>query len=154
MTFKPPTKLNPRSYFQVDKARSLLLTCNQIKTDRMRFFRWDYVDAEETGCIYDFLALVDEKVDSRTGKDIYTIIRDPNMRDDFAQAVNIGACTLWQMTDRWPNIAAIQAMRPDDATAQAVHPDGDFADMDLPHMIEQETLRRVMPPDNSPLTDL
>lgn len=123
MTFKPMTRVNPRSYYQVDKARSLLLTCNQIKTGWLQFFQWDYVDNENQGLIYDFLGLVDEKVDSRIGKDIYTIIRDPNMRDDFAQAVNIGCCTLWNMTDKWPNIAAIAALQMDQATLDAIEPE-------------------------------
>jgi hypothetical protein len=122
MTFKPPTKLNPRPYYSVDKTRSLLLTCNQIKTGWLQFFQWDYIDNENQGLIYDFIGLVDEKVDSRIGKDIYTIIRDPNLWDDFAQAVNIGCCTLWNMTNKWPDVAAISALRIDPATLNAIEP--------------------------------
>lgn len=122
MTYKPATKLNPRPYYQVDKTRSLLLTCNQIKNGGLRFFKFDYENSENTGLIYDFLGLVDEKVDSRIGKDVYTIIRDPNMRDDFAQATNIGCCTLWHMTNKWPNIAAVAAMRVDPAFYRKIEP--------------------------------
>ena len=122
MVVKPPTKLNPRGYYQVDKARSLLLTCNQIKTGWLRFFNWDYLNDDNPGLIYDFLGLVDEKVDSRMGKDIYTIIRDPNMRDDFAQAVNIGCCSLWNMTDKWPEIAAVSALRLEQDVLNAIQP--------------------------------
>jgi hypothetical protein len=53
---------------------------------------------------------------------VYTIIRDPSMRDDFAQAVNIGCCTLWHMSDRWPDIAAVAALRLDPRTEAAIQP--------------------------------
>ena len=122
MEYRPGTKMVPRSHYRVDKARSLLLTCNQIKNGWLRFFQWDYVDKTNAGLIYDFIALVDEKVDSRIGKDVYTIIRDPSMRDDFAQAVNIGCCTLWHMSDRWPDIAAVAALRLDPRTEAAIQP--------------------------------
>ncbi len=131
MTYKPPTKLNPRAYYQVDKPRSLLLTCNQIKSGWLRFFRFDYHSADDTGMVYDFLALVDEKVDSRIGKDVYTITRDPNMRDDFAQATNIGACALWHMSDNWPNIAAVSALRVPKDLLDAIHPESKDALLDI-----------------------
>ena len=54
------------------------------------------------------MALVEEKSDTRTGVDNYTIIRDPARSDDFAQAVNIGCCTLWQMFGAWPDIASVE----------------------------------------------
>lgn len=124
MTFKPQTEQHPRDYFQVDKARSLLLVCNQIKNGWLRFFKDDYEDADNPGLIRDFLALTEEKVDSRMGRDIYTIIRDPNRSDDFAQAVNIGCCTLWHMTNKWPRISEIEALAVDPKIMQTVNPVG------------------------------
>jgi len=123
MQFKPGSKNSPRSHYQVDKTRSLLLTCNQIKNGWIRFFQDDYHHADDEGLIRDFLALVDEKVDSRLGKDVYTIIRDPNLRDDFAQATNVGACALWNMTDKWPNVAAIAKMAVPYDLLNAMHPE-------------------------------
>lgn len=122
MTYKPATKMNPRSYYQVDKARSLLLVCNQIKNKRLRFFRWDYESADDPGLIYDFLALVDEKVDSRLGKDIFTITRDKSRSDDFAHAVNIACCSLWHMSDKWPDISAVAHMRLSPHLIEQTHP--------------------------------
>jgi hypothetical protein len=122
MVMKPPTKLNPRPYWQVDKSRSLLLVCNQIRNQWIRFFKWDRVSNDDKGLISDFLALVDEKVDSRIGKDVYTVTRDPNLSDDFAQAVNIGCCALWHMTEKWPNVAEIMAMRASPLALHAMEP--------------------------------
>lgn len=118
MVLKPPTKLNPRPYWQVDKSRSLLLVCSQIRNDWIHFFQWDRLSNDDKGLISDFLALVDEKVDSRIGKDIYAVTRDPHLADDFAQAVNIGCCTLWHMSEKWPDIAGISSMR---AAPEAIH---------------------------------
>lgn len=158
MSWKQPTKMQPRAYYQVDKSRSLQLTCNQIKMQMVKFFRWDYTDSEDTGLIYDFLALVDEKVESRIGKDVYTIIRDPNMRDDFAQAVNIGCCTIWNALDRWPDVAAIAARRASEDLMNEFHPESDLTDRDwgseLPFMVDQQTLNAIALPDKDVLGGL
>lgn len=122
--FKPGTKARPRSHYQVDKSRSLLLTCQQIKHQRIQFFKDDYVSPEDEGLLRDFLALMDEKADSRFGADTYTIVRDPALKDDFAQAVNIGAHALWHMTDKWPDLAGIAHMRISDELLAALEPPG------------------------------
>jgi hypothetical protein len=105
MLYKPSTPNHPRPYYTIDKARSLVLVCNQIKTQRIRFFGYDYKNPDEPGLLHDFLALMEEKIDRKIGGDVYTITRSPKKTDDFAQAVNIGACTLWHHTKSWPDIA-------------------------------------------------
>jgi len=78
MKHVPPTMQRPREYWQIDKTRSLQLTCQQIKNGGLRFFEYDYVDSDDEGLLRDFLALVEEKQDSRFGVDTYAIIRDPS----------------------------------------------------------------------------
>lgn len=107
MRYRDPTLQVPRGYYQVDKTRSLQLTCNQIKTLRLQFFQYDYENSDNEGLMRDFLALVEEKNDTRFGTDTYSIIRDPARSDDFAQAVNIGCCCLWNINDSWPDISAV-----------------------------------------------
>ncbi len=68
---------------------------------------------------------------NRIGKDIYTITRDPAMRDDFAQAVNIGCCTLGQMTEKWPDLAGIAHLRVPDELLMAIDPPGKEPLLDL-----------------------
>ncbi len=99
-----PTDSNPRLYYRVDKTRSLLTVCAAIKTERIRFFKYDYRSTDDPGLIHDFLALVEQKTETRVGSDMYTITRNPQLTDDFAQAVNIGACSLWYTTNAWPNL--------------------------------------------------
>ena len=122
LNYKPATQIHPRDHYQMDKSRSLLLTCNQIRRRRLRFFKYDYVDSEDPGLLHDFLALVEEKTDSRLGKDIYTITRDPNRKDDYAQAVNMGAIALYHATGKWPDISATARLKLDKSTLDAIHP--------------------------------
>lgn len=133
MTFKPSTQNHPRSYYTVDKSRSLVLTCNQIKTGRLKFFKYDYQDSDNKGLLEDFLALTEDKSDSRFGSDIYTIIRNPQMTDDFAQAVNIGCCALWYMSKKWPNVAVTSKFQIPEEAMKAAMPaqTQDWSDTDL-----------------------
>jgi hypothetical protein len=64
----------------------------------------------------DFLALVENKIPSAHGSDVYTIQRNPLLSDDFAQAVNIGCCALWHMNSAWPNFSHLEAKWRNDST--------------------------------------
>jgi hypothetical protein len=122
MKFHEATEQHPRNYWVVDKSRSLMYTCQYIKMGWLQFFRDDYEDADNPGLIRDFLALVDEKVDSRLGQDHFLITRDPNMSDDFAQAVNIGCCALWRMSGKWPNLAQLAQLKVSQAMLNRLSP--------------------------------
>jgi hypothetical protein len=105
MSVVKPTKTNPRTYYRVDKTRSLLTVCAAIRLHRIKFFKYDYRSTDDPGLIHDFLALVEQKTETRIGSDMYTITRNPHLSDDFAQAVNIGACGLWYSTGSWPDLS-------------------------------------------------
>lgn len=113
MNWKAPSKMKPRGYYQVDKSRSLLLTCNQIRCGRLKFFQYDDRGSDDPGLIRDFVALVDEQTDTPSGQSIFTIIRDPHLSDDFAQAVNMGCCALWNMSDKWPDVSRFMPAAPE-----------------------------------------
>lgn len=103
--FKEPTDDHPRAWYRMDKSASLSLTCQAIKKDYINFFQYDRVSAEDPGLLADFTALIEEKIDSARGTDIYVIDRHPRMSDDFAQAVNIGSNMLWHMTGQYPDLS-------------------------------------------------
>lgn len=107
MVFRPSTPINHRQHYSLDKTRSLLYTCQAIKLKMVQFFKYDWETEDSTGLIADFLALVENKAESRIGGDIYTITRNTLLSDDFAQAVNIGCAALWHICDAWPNFAEI-----------------------------------------------
>lgn len=107
MVFKEATAINHRQHYSLDKTRSLLYTCQAIKLKQIRFFKYDWESQDNPGLISDFLALVENKAESRMGGDIYTITRNTLLSDDFAQAVNLGCAAIWHINDAWPNFAEI-----------------------------------------------
>lgn len=110
MTYKAPTPINHRHYYSLDKTRSLNYTCMAIKLKQIRFFEYDHIDDDNRGLISDFLALVENKTETRLAGDIYTITRNTMLSDDFAQAVNIGASAMWHMHKSWPNFAQLAGL--------------------------------------------
>lgn len=111
MSLHPATRQHPRDFHKLDKARSLQLTCNCIKLKTLRFFEYDYINADEPGLLHDFLALIENKVGTARAGDIYMIIRNQMFKDDFAHAVNLGACALWHATGHWPDIANLSNLQ-------------------------------------------
>jgi hypothetical protein len=105
MRYVPATPLHNRAHYRLDKTRSLLYTFQALKLKLLRTFRYDYQSDENPGLLSDFLALVEEKTESRLAGDIYTITRNPILTDDFAQAVNIGCAAIWHANNAWPNYA-------------------------------------------------
>jgi hypothetical protein len=99
-----------RDYWILDKARSLVLTCTMIKFLQIRFFQYDYQNKDNPGLLEDFLALMENKIDVAHGKDIYTIIRSAKKQDDFAHAVNFGACGIWHING-WPDLSSLANFR-------------------------------------------
>lgn len=131
MVYREPTEFHPRAYYQVDKARSLVLTCACIKLGMLRFFRYDHDGADDPGLVNDFLALVENKVSTRAGSDLYTVVRNPMLTDDFAQAVNIGCCTIWYRTDSWPNLAQVANLQVTIEQLAALSPEDPWSDEQL-----------------------
>lgn len=97
-----------RDHYQVDKTRSLQFTCELIKHQYLKFFEYDFVNPDNPGLLHDFLSLVEDKIDSRMGQELSTIIRNKLAGpDDFAQAVNIGTIALCHSNDFWPDLAML-----------------------------------------------
>lgn len=102
--YMPADELQSFDLYRIDKARSLQTTLNAVRFGFMRFFAYDRVD-NPPGLLHDFLALVEEKTESRHVGDIYTIRRAPGQTDDFAHAVNLATMACWQSSDKWPDFA-------------------------------------------------
>lgn len=120
LRFVPATPLHDRNHYRLDKARSLLYTCQAIRTGLLQFFKYDSEDKDGPGLLKDFLALVEEKTETRLAGDVYVIKRNEHLPDDFAQAVNLGCVAIWHTYGCWPNFAnAARIARISSATMQA-----------------------------------
>lgn len=104
--FNPATESHPRAHYSLDKTRSLLYTATAIKLGLLSFFQYDFKSEKQPGLLHDFLALIDEKVETASTAGIYVIKRTPNMSDDFAHAVNLGCVACWHAQQAWPDFAA------------------------------------------------
>jgi len=116
-----------RAYYQLDKARSLTLCFDLIRTKQIRFFEWD--GGKDNGLIEDYLSLIEDLVETRTTGGVYTIVRDTKAGpDDFAQAVNYGACALFWRAGKWPNLADLHRIEMSaEQLASIVPPDIDIS---------------------------
>lgn len=122
MEFHDATEDNPYPYYSLDKSQTLATTCLAIKTKMLRFFNYDYHGSDDPGLLQDFLALIEEKVENRMGTDVTIITKNPNMSDDFAHSVNMGAHALWWMAKKWPNFAGAAKFKIPAAVLAQMHP--------------------------------
>jgi len=120
-----------RSYYLVDKPRSLVQTCELIRHQQLEFFKYDYLGVGREGLVHDFLSLVEDTIGNQIGTPMQRIIRDEmGGPDDFAQAVNIGTCALFYKTGKWPNLAKVADLRVSPETLASIvptEPDWDHA---------------------------
>jgi len=117
--FKQAVPNHPRAHYTMDRNRALNYCCQFIKSNVIRFFKYDYKGSEDVGLLHDFLNLIEDKSESGSGRDSYKILRDPSGPDDFAQAVTMGTMMLFQMHGRWPNLSAYEDIQVSDEVIQS-----------------------------------
>lgn len=93
-------------HYSVDKTRSLLLTIECIKHGFIFFPQWESMD----GFLKDFLALIEEKVDTRRGADTYLVRRAKGLCDDFSHAVNFAMMALFHTSGKFPDLVNTMAV--------------------------------------------
>jgi len=101
-----PDEHTPRSYYALDKSRSLMLQASAVKLERVLFP--EYESAKEL--TKDFLALYEERVEGR-GSDVLHIRRSPKLADDVAHSVNFACCAIWERNKNFPDIARLASAK-------------------------------------------
>jgi hypothetical protein len=102
VTYTPPSQTRGgRSYYVVDKARSLALMCELIKHGLYRFPKFETWEKLST----DLLALVEEKREMARGSDIYLITKKASVPDDLSHAINYASLCYWHANQRYPDLA-------------------------------------------------
>lgn len=87
-------------HYSLDKTRSLLLTTECIKHGFVFFPIWESMER----FLRDFLALVEEKSESRRSGDVYLIRRAKGQCDDFAHAINFALMAVYHSNNRYPDL--------------------------------------------------
>lgn len=125
----PAQHAHARHYWLLDKPKSLTLLCEVIRTREVKFFKWDKIDEDNRGLISDFLALVEQKIESSRAGDVYLINRAAAWPDDFAHAVNFACVGLWQREDKWPDLSGVSMPDMTQGQADAYAPMDPWADI-------------------------
>jgi len=98
------TASRQRTYYVMHKAQTLQFLCEAIKQGKVKFFQYDYVDDNQPGLLWDFISLVEDRVDTPTGGTFRIRRSSEHVSDDFTAAVNYAAACLWEYTCRWPSL--------------------------------------------------
>jgi hypothetical protein len=104
--YNAPSNDQVRHSYSLDKARSLVFTCELIKAGLMRFPQFE----TSQPYIKDFLALVEETLQTPRGSDLFLVGKAQGVPDDVAQAINIGTCMIYHTVGRWPNVSGLRAI--------------------------------------------
>ena len=94
-------KREVRSWYSVDKPRSLLFTTSLIRSGGVLFPQYGSCSSE----LGDFLSLIEDKVTTRLRSDIYVVTKNPKSTDDIAHSTNFGILAAFHSQQRWPNLA-------------------------------------------------
>jgi hypothetical protein len=98
-------------HVQMNKARSFLILSHLIRSGRVLFFKYDYVNKEHPGLLRDFTALAEDKVKLKQKGEIYSVIHVPQAGpDDFADAVNYAVGGIFIIVGEWPDTGAITSV--------------------------------------------
>lgn len=103
--FVQGTTAGARTYYDLDKARSLAVTCVAIKAKQIKFPDWDQVK----DLISDFTALTENAQVSPHGNSYVIIGLKPGRSDDVSAAVNMGAAAMWYRMGTYPNLSGMVA---------------------------------------------
>jgi hypothetical protein len=114
---------NSRNYWILDKARSLQLTCELIRQQRIRFYEYDYRDIDNRGLIHDFTSLVEHKYETARAGDVYGIRGSGALPDDFAHSVNFACFAMWHSQQNYPSLVDFSRYRISQSQHEAFNPD-------------------------------
>lgn len=104
---KRPGDGNPRVYYTLDKARSLVIQATGIKAGYILLPEHD----SSKDITSDLLALIETRHDVPGRADVYLITRNPKMTDDFAHALNFSCVGIWHVYKCYPNFAKTLAFK-------------------------------------------
>jgi len=105
---KRPGGFNQRAYYTVDKARSLVLQAQCIKTQAIQLFKYD---SESQEILHDLLALIEAKSERPGAADVFLITRNAKMPDDFAHALNFACIGIWHVHKAYPDLTKLTQIK-------------------------------------------
>jgi hypothetical protein len=103
----PPSQHALRGYYSLDKARSLVIQAQCIKTGQLLLP--DYESSRDITS--DYLALIEDKRERPGAADMFLITRNAKKSDDAAHATNYACIALWHSERRYPDLSAAASIK-------------------------------------------
>ena len=116
---KRPGGHNQRSHFSLDKARSLVLQAQCLKSQFVLLPEYE----TSKNVTEDLLALIEDKHAFPRGADIYLIGSNPKMSDDFAHSLNYACIGIWHLHRCYPDLSRINKIKLTPEQANFVNPE-------------------------------
>lgn len=113
-----PAGHQQRSYYTLDKARSLVLQATAIKAGNVLLPEYN----SSKNVTHDLLSLVEDRRESPGRADIFLVTRNAKMTDDFAHALNFGCVAIWHTWNCYPDLSKVLAIKLTAAQADFVNP--------------------------------
>ena len=104
---KKPGDGNPRTYYTLDKSRSLVLQATGVKAGQILLPEYE----SAKNLTSDLLALIETRHDVPGRSDVYLITRNPKMTDDFAHALNFSTVGIWHVFKCYPDFSKTLAFK-------------------------------------------
>jgi hypothetical protein len=101
----PATGMRYRGFYHLGKAVSLQFIAACVRQGKMRFFAYDHVSADDPGLLHDFNNYMENRFTAPSGRSIYQVrAATATATTDFADAVNMASCFLWEYAQAWPSL--------------------------------------------------
>jgi len=102
-----PTGFRQRTYFTLDKARSLVLMAQCLRSKQILLPEFQSSES----ITRDLLALIEERMEARGRADIFLVTRSSSQTDDFAHALNYACMGLWHSQNRYPDLSRVENIK-------------------------------------------
>jgi hypothetical protein len=104
---KKPSGFRQRVYHTLDKARSLVLLAQCIRSRQVLLP--EFTSSERI--TKDLLALIEERMEARGKADVFLVSRSATKTDDFAHALNYACIGIWHSQNRYPDLSRVEKLK-------------------------------------------
>lgn len=104
---RPQDGSGERPYYNLDKARSLVLQATAIKAGVVLLPEFE----SSKEITQDLLAIYEDRHDSPGGAEIFLVRRNSKMTDDFVNALNYGCVAIWHAFKCYPDLSKATAIK-------------------------------------------
>ncbi len=113
-----PSGHQQRTYYTLDKARSLVLQATALKGGQIHLPEYN----SSKIITHDLLALKEDRRESPGRAEIFLVTRNAKMTDDFAHALNFACIAIWHTFNCYPDLSRALEIKLTPSQADFVNP--------------------------------